>query len=367
VVGANDSDVYRTLNILAPTPTWERISPPWDGHRFLLLDPHDSGTAWLVGKNPQAMVARTDNLTAPHPLSVTWEVLLTGEQISATIGAPPVGVFLAAGSPWEEGEFYFLVAESQTTSWLAHTHDRGASWSWLELAGEGILDVNGEMEHGGVLAVSAHNQNRLWFATNGGHLFRSEDGGHSATLLYDGDEFYKPVVAWGVADNPDDRQAAGSVDRAIRYSLDGGTGWALAGGDLAGYRADNPGALLFPSPQSARVYAFLTLTDNDQVPHTLFRSDDGGITYSRVGMTPISMKTPGVLATCPDLIVIQRRTSGCSQIIFLSQDGGRTWQDKSGNWREQFGCFGGTFCRGIWPVPEPPGPLVGRSVTPPGE
>jgi hypothetical protein len=46
----------------------------------------------------------------------------------------------------------------------------------------------------------------------------------------------------------------------------------------------------------------------------------------------MDMRAPGVLASNPDVIVIQKwiACDNCSK-IYVSQDGGLTWEDKTGN------------------------------------
>jgi hypothetical protein len=270
VVITTDSAVYRTQNIWADAPVWEDISPPWGDHRYLYLDPTNGENAWLVGRDPEAMVSLNNEITNPNPQAVraAWVTKLAGDQISETIGGPAAGVFLIDGSPLNPNLIYILVGENQDRTWLAHTHDYGVSWllsDWLLLQNETILDVASELSHGGTLEASDHNGNMVWFTTRygfNGKVYLSSDMGHSATVISTTPGLWMPIVAWAPADNENDHKAIGDYDDKIWFTTDGGQSWLQAQGITAGYDCDNPGGLLFPSSESDLVYAFARFEDN---------------------------------------------------------------------------------------------------------
>jgi photosystem II stability/assembly factor-like uncharacterized protein len=210
-----------------------------------------------------------------------------------------------------------LARTSQGTIWtaghnvLAKSENGGESWSDVNPAGLPSLDVHG-------FAVDPSNSGSLYAAVAGEGLYQSSDGGGAFELI---SEEVGPSV-FGLAATPDGRVIAADPGRGLMESPDGGDSWRLAerGGflgvavspaDADTVLATGPGILLSedggrtwgqvfttnevvgpvawsPSqPATAYAVAFpqpqlLNDPGSEPAPGTLYRTDDGGVSWHAV-------------------------------------------------------------------------------------
>lgn len=206
---------------------------------------------------------------------------------------------------------------------LLHTVTGGKSWRRLSST---TLPATAS-----VMAFSAASATRLFVATDeygGGHLWRSDDGGHVwtplKTTLRSATVHFMPSV------QPSDISLLFTSDRTgwarvttdgqaakLAYTTDGGTRWTDA----------RPGGLtlaLDGAPTPSQAYA----TDSNG----LYRTDDDGKTWARIPFPP---PVPGVslaggFVGGPPVTIVSMQFPkkdecifGTSAGVFLSSDGGR--------------------------------------------
>src|SRR6266536_5371786 len=197
-----------------------------------------------------------------------------------------------------------LARPAGATVWLAghqvfkKSSDGGATWSDVRPAGLPSLDIHG-------FAVDPRNARILYAAVAGQGLYRSRDGGRSFSLV--SSQVGGNVMALAVL--PDRRILAGDMQQGLLESVDGGAGWkprlraqlmglavnpndprrVLASG--AGIALSTDGGRTWRSvldlPGGAGPVAWSQ--SNPQLAYavgfnrTLYRSADGGETWSAVG------------------------------------------------------------------------------------
>jgi len=228
---------------------------------------------------------------------------------------------------------------------IGHSHDRGNTWTWVDLAAQcGLLGALAVIYGLGGLEVSDYSQLVLlgvnecipplpgtWYTS----IYHSHDHGHTWSLLYRfaGTGASRPVYSISLPErgNAADQVilcstvfgGAGPID-ALWRSLDGGSTFAVVG--PAGYTTN--WNHFEADPSNGRHYYAYTETGPDMRLH---RSTDAGATWT-------ALTLPGML--------IQSGTGGHypgSSIYFysglrVSVDGGVTWEDRTGNfWAIQQG------------------------------
>ncbi len=197
-----------------------------------------------------------------------------------------------------------LARPAGATVWLAghdvfkKSMDGGATWDDVRPAGLPSLDIHG-------FAVDPRNARILYAAVAGQGLYRSRDGGRSFSLV--SSQVGGNVMALAVL--PDRRILAGDMQQGLLESVDGGAGWkprlraqlmglavnpndprrVLASG--AGIALSTDGGRTWRSvldlPGGAGPVAWSQ--SNPQLAYavgfnrTLYRSADGGETWSAVG------------------------------------------------------------------------------------
>jgi photosystem II stability/assembly factor-like uncharacterized protein len=176
--------------------------------------------------------------------------------------------------------------------------DGGATWSDVRPAGLPSLDIHG-------FAVDPRNARILYAAVAGQGLYRSGDGGRSFSLA--SDQVGGNVMALAVL--PDGRILAGDMQQGLLESSDGGASWSqrlraqvmgLAVNPTDPKRLLTTGAGIALSTDAGRSWrSVLDLPDgagpvawarsNPKLAYavgfnrTLYRSGDGGKTWSAVG------------------------------------------------------------------------------------
>lgn len=206
--------------------------------------------------------------------------------------------------------------------------------------GEGVIcavhdGAAAHVEHRGLegkglvrwLAVDRDDPARLYAATDGDGVWRSDDGGRNWSEKNDG-LLYKHTFC--LAQHPETRDLyVGTEPAAIFRSSDGGDRWTQLDGLR---RMPNREDWTFPGPPFIPHVKCLSLCDAD--PDTIFgaveegwliRSTDGGATWENIREgTEFDSHTVTIMPNDPRIVV---STSGKG--VYRSDDGGKTFADAS--------------------------------------
>lgn len=345
---ANKGQIARSRNFYGNNPHWEDIKgelpiPFGDrgGLTEFILDPFNPlNRAWVSLGSADSWhggaVWRTDNLDDDEP---TWTEVLSEDEMLVALGNPGAWIQRIQASSLQPGLIFIAVPASkagfETNFFVGRSEDYGETWSWSDNLGPGRDRAVG-------FELSDHDVNRLWVGVGapGGksRILVSNDGGQTFSALHEFDTFWNPYDIYVPAEgNPDDQLIFAVVDAGgLNRSTDGGHNWeatTLEGAPPAplnrvvgGYRSES-GQLFYVRAACGGPWAFVHSTDGGSTWESRFTSPEW---MSAVWADPQT----GYLITAQS----DRTTSGAANpVAWLSQDGGYTWQDKTGDWYSVMG------------------------------
>jgi len=374
----NDSDIGRTGDISMTSPIWSNITPPGVGTiNDCVPDPWSpTTTMWVVGSTG---IWKGDNLNTATPL---WTVLQTTDQIrSATDGftqngSEPDRIVPSASI---SGTVFVLYSHgglgSTPNTWVGRSTDNGATWAWTRVANEGeqARDFGFAITQN---AVSPDNVT-VWASTRQDHLYKSTDGGKSfqrvlslpSTTFYQLHAIYSPPLG---NDGSILYVGGGSSSGATSFiskTVDGGMTWATispVGADSAPRGSLRQYEIAGAAGSASHLYALVQRAqDVVNERKKLYYSSDGGASWSlRQDFASRTDEVLGIGVNATDenrLYVLKDSSSAAAtDLIFLSDDGGVTWQDRSGNWRAGVGLWRNAVA--VWDASAQPVPLVDLSI-----
>lgn len=296
------SDIWRTTNFQAISPTWTSI-----GTAATLL-----GTVGGLAQNPQFRRIR--------------------------------GNIHDQGGMWVLGWAEVIAALQDSYALTAHTHNGGDSWSSQINIGQ-IYDGNSPGFFYDAFDMDQHTANRLFVSAKGFRLFQSTDGGHTWGLYVDISGGFWGIrdircpyvgndsgdIVWMTADNNLDGDPTNRVYRydSTRGLLDTGLYTRGAGKHFIGYGIDG--------------LTFYVLVRDGAGDWNLYRTIDEGSTSIQMSA---GLSAPTALGVWPynsnRIFLLQ------SNQINYSIDGGTTLLDKTGDWAT---VFGGAFANPVMIVP----------------
>ena len=253
--------------------------------------------------------SRVDGVSAGLPATPDYHSLLVSPTNPDDVYlGTHVGLFRStdAGATWRkvalDGRDAMNLARVSATRWWAAGHnvlmrssDGGATWRSVSPPGLPGLDVHG-------FAVDPSTTGRLWAAVAGQGLYRSDDDG--ATFREASRDVGGAVMALAVL--PDGRLLAGDMQRGLVTTADDGHSWQ------AGLREGLMGLAVNPADSGTLL----------ATGAAIFRSTDGGASFTRVLETP---NGSGPVAFAPSLPT-RAYVVGLDRVLYRSDDTGATWQ-----------------------------------------
>ncbi len=278
---------------------------------------------------------RTDNLDDDEPI---WIEVLSEDEILAALGNPGAWIQRVQASSLQPGLIFIAVPASKagfvTNFFVGRSEDHGETWSWSDNLGPGRDRAVG-------FELSDHHVNRLWVGVGapGGksRILVSNDGGQTFSALHEFNTFWYPYDIYVPAeDNPDDQLMFAVVDEGgLNRSTDGGHSWEVTTLEdtppaslnrvVGGYRSETK-QLFYVHARCGGPWSFV-------------HSTDGGSTWERRYTTAAWRSAVSEDLRSGYLLTAQsgRTNSAADPVAWLSQDGGYTWQDKTGDWYSVMG------------------------------
>lgn len=294
------------LSAIGVAPNGALFAGSLEGDLFASFD---YGRTWQAGLVPLELKAtvtailaspnfRTDGAafaaTDGGGLLVTRSSGKSWEESSFGLGSSNI-LALAAPPDWSRREIMFLA----NTEGVFISTNGGRSWRETELMlDDDVVDT---------LAVSpAFERDRTVYAgTEGGKLYRSEDGGRTWTLLQARIGDGSLNCLWLLPDFAESGRMVAGVGPMIYVSNDRGDSWQLA--------AELPGTVLTLTGEGNRVLAGL-------YDAGVAKSEDGGATWTAL---PGGLSARGFarLVVSDDKLYV----TGPQEGLWISEDDGRNW------------------------------------------
>lgn len=276
---------FRVTGVIAGPAVWEDIGPTLsNGENFedFILDPFDpKNTAYLVldaNNNSGIACCKTTNLTASNPV---WTTLLTGQDLT-NAGVSSVELRAIHGALTNQ-DFIVVTGGAVGSLYCGHTHDGGATWTWVSVGVGQTYSGNAGLE------VSDHDSDYIWVGITDGSgqtgIYRSTDGGHTFSSLYTWGANYTSWAPFCISvpysNNATDQIMLASVYKTssaeyeVWKSTNGGAAWTLLNGNPG--LPVNRGAWLNSfecSPYNSNAYHFF-----DGNNYYLYVSEDAGATW----------------------------------------------------------------------------------------
>lgn len=231
-----------------------------------------------------------------------------GRAWSTLVDQPNFDAMAMAVSPADERRLYLAGHDVFQTS-----VDGGASWQPM------ARDLPGTDIHG--FAISPDNPNHLYAFVAGRGAFHSADGGASWQPL--GGNLPEDVMALAAGGSPETLYAS-SMSTGVLRSADGGRSWAPA---MAGMEPADSGMSGMPGMSSMGSGMALATVGNQVYAGMhggLYKSADGGVTWSKLPFPAENIAVVGVSPTQPN-IVLAIAANGSQGLVYRSEDGGQSW------------------------------------------
>ena len=190
------------------------------------------------------------------------------------------------------------------------SNDGGASWQPV------VHNLPGTDIHG--FAVSPDDPNRLYAFVAGRGGFQSADSGRTWQPL--GGNLPEDVMALAAGSAPATLYA-NSMGSGVLRSTDGGRTWAPA---MAGLESGTSGMSGMSGMGSGMALVASGKTVYAGMHGGLYKSADGGATWSKLSFPADNVAVVGVSPTQPN-IVLAVAANGAQGLVYRSQDGGLTW------------------------------------------
>jgi photosystem II stability/assembly factor-like uncharacterized protein len=316
---------------------WRAIGPRLCGGRIEAIAAH--GERLYVG-------AGSGNLWRSDDRGMTWTPIFEHES-SFAIGS----VAVAQSNPetlWVGTGEVLMARSSYAGTGVFRSTDAGATWKNVGLT---------DSYHIGRITVHPHDADVAWVAAIGHNytnnkqrgVFRTRDGGQSwqhvlsvsprvgaiEVVLHPNDAQVLFAVTW-----ERDRKAWNNVEygpgSGLHTSTDGGTNWRRVAGGLPTGDIGRIGFGIAPS-QPQTMYAIVDNHERDntgqRIGSMLFRSDDGGNTWSQVNTEPLASRIGYDLCEVvvapdnPDEVWVT------GHYLLHSTDGGKTFERVGGEVR----------------------------------
>lgn len=309
---------------------WERTDGPKGGYsRYIVQDPTDEDVLY-VAFGPSGVWKSTDG-------GESWEQrndgLPTADAVPGVVLEHVTALALAESKP------QVLYAGTSTGS-IYRTSDGASTWEHVfRTPDDPGTGSPGRVQH---VSVSPHDCALVFAGTVGGSFYVSRDGGQSWDRVEDGLEI-RGSATGTVAFDPTDEQVLyyapsffdiESEGRAsgLFTSTDAGRTWRKIGGGLetgvVNSVAIDPAdpSHLFVAAGSSFAWGFDT--------HGVYESHDAGETFRKVGtdFEPFTHAIPYVAFSRDGGRVIVGNHPGLDGDLFVSDDGGQTWETKTGLW-----------------------------------
>lgn len=263
----------------------------------------------LIGAGAECALAQQDTLY--------MSILNSRKHRLGALDNPTVGLFLStdAGATWLHRGWtgyirtFYTEAGSDGVVWSAcgngvlRSTDHGETWR---------ITTGWEITEVLKVKVDPAHPAMVYAATAYG-VFRSSDGGETWREKNSG--FVKPFASDVVVDYSQSHILFAATEDGIYRSTDSGTKWNRIGLDGIGVRT----IIQHPS----RINMFFAGTEDKGV----FVSKDGGNTWamSNNGLTNLTVYTIAIAATNPATVYLGTHGGG----VFRSSDGGTTWRAAS--------------------------------------
>ncbi len=360
---ANSQHIGRTRNFSSPSPNWISITGAISGTIYdFVLDPFDPyNQAWVVGTTG---VWKTTNLDAAAPV---WSQLLSMQTISETVD--PHDRFHGVGrilpSPVRQGYFLITVWDDNPLGgndqggWIGRTFDAGANWQWSQLQADDTWygsPNHSELAPHTPLDMADDGSGQIWLgmANDAGQprIHYSPDWGETWEYIKGISRNWTQPRNMYIPDlNPNMIYMNQGI--SVTQSTDGGYTWVditPAGARPSMKPRGMAGVSLLPNE-----FFFMSETTSRG---PAYRSSDMGVSF------PITFTTPQTPTCClyygndsvvatlsafdPNLLaaLVLRGCGGAhcpgEQItIAISDDGGMSWSNRTGDWHTVFESWAG--------------------------
>lgn len=204
-----------------------------------------------------------------------------------------------------------LTVDAGNPAEIAYSDDSGVSWTSVNVG-----STNGQFFEGqGSIYVAGPND--IWAVTDGGFIYKSDNGGLTWTVQSPGDITVQAL--WGVAFAPGSRlngYVVGAAN-AMARTIDGGITWSLLTG---------------PAAEAAVVARTLAVVDSNTLfvgyaDGTLYRSNDAGATWTQQSFTGTGLGSVQAIMFVNLLTGFMiHNTAGVVGTVFYTRDGGYTWE-----------------------------------------
>jgi photosystem II stability/assembly factor-like uncharacterized protein len=262
-------------------------------------------------------VAVTDNVGGIYTSGQVWLTEDGGQSWSVTPTSPfAAALDLMACTMVDlcNGIRRIIVAEAEPTGAQAHiaySDNEGVTWTEVHIGGG--TDGHGAVKGGTLFAI---DQYHIWFATAGGFIYFSADGGETWTAqdsagIGAGDYYHIEFMPDGL------HGYAGKAAGIIAKTSDGGTSWTAC-------------TVLNPASEVLTV----SIRDNDYIwvgtdDGELWWTEDAGVTWTqRTGWTGSGTATVDIqdIAFVNDYVGFMiTNTGGVAGKMFRTIDGGYSW------------------------------------------
>lgn len=189
--------------------------------------------------------------------------------------------------------------------------DNGVSWQPVAAHLPGT-DIHG-------FAVSPDNANRLYAFVAGQGGFQSTDGGRMWQPF--GGNLPNDVMALAAAGGTPETLYASSMGAGLLRSTDGGQTWLPA---MGGMDSGSNGASDMSNMASGMALAASGKTVFAGRRGGLYKSTDGGTSWSKLSFPAATVAVIGFSPTQPD-VVLAITVDGAQGLVYRSADGGQTW------------------------------------------
>lgn len=338
---ANRGQIARSRDFYSENPHWQDISGDlpipfdnWGGITEFTIDPFDPlQRAWISLGSSKTWVGSlwmTENLDEAEP---TWVEILSQEDILGMIGGKNLQVARVQTSPMQPGLIYIVVFRGDGAAgelYVGRSNNFGSTWTWGGPVGNASDRVVG-------FEVSEHVLDRLWVAAGANRksrIYVSQNGGSTFSELAAFDTWWHAYDIFVPKEsNADDAVIYLVIDgqndwTRLMYSNDAGLSWTEItdpahdvgpANDMVGLFYSDPLQLYYSATTCNGPWAFMTSLNGGQTWEQRYKTN---LWWSSVWQHPHS----------GDLFTASAKATSDGSVVAMSNDGGYTWLDKTGDW-----------------------------------